>query len=64
MKVELDAEGMLTITAENGTELYALKLWFANLTALSSNPCVTISSIRVAPFVEPAHALPLPEVDK
>ena len=64
MKVKLDAGGMLTITAENGTELYALKLWQANLTASSSNPGVPISSIRVAPFVEPAPALPLPEVSE
>ena len=49
---------MLTITAENGTELYALMRWHADLTAMSPSPGVPRSSIRVAPFIEPA--LPLP----
>lgn len=61
MKAELDSTGMLTITAENGTEMYALKLWHANLEPRHPIHGVTLSSIRVAPFIEPAHDLPLPE---
>lgn len=62
MKAELNSTGMLTITAENGTELYALKLWHANLEPRTPSHGVPLSSIRVAPFIEPTHTLPLPEV--
>jgi hypothetical protein len=53
MKAELDAGGMLTLTAETGTELYALKVWHADLSRETGEPGVPRSSLRVATFVEP-----------
>lgn len=56
MKAKLDAKGMLTITAENSTELYALKIWHADLAAESPTPGVPRSSLRVATeFIDPLH---------
>lgn len=64
MKAKINAEGMLTLTAENDTELYALKVWHADLGSVTSDTRIPRSGIRVAPFIESSiSAPPLPEVD-